>query len=177
MHRALALAILLPACTAAEGSPDARVYQDDLDADAGSPYPGFRDAGCPGGSTSGTSGAGCGDGGSSGEVLVDAALPDAALPDAAPPCDQVTFYYASGDVSSVWVSGTFTEPEWAEQPPGALELEEVSAGEWELTTQIGPGYHEYKFILDGDTWIADPENPDTVDDDFGGENSVLELCE
>ena len=171
MLAALALLIVSPACSGGEGFPDARVYQDDFAGDA-STHPGFRDAACVDGTTSGTSGGGCGD-----PDAPDASVPDASPPDATP-CDEVTFAYADEQVSSVWVSGTFTDPEWAEEPPAALELADLGGGNWELTTRVGAGYHEYKLILDGDEWITDPENPDDpVDDDRGGYNSVLVLCD
>jgi glycosidase len=49
-------------------------------------------------------------------------------------------------------------------------------GEWAVTTLIEPiGRHEYKLIVDGE-WIADPENPVTSPDGFGGVNSVIDVC-
>ncbi len=73
------------------------------------------------------------------------------------------------------MSGSFTE--WAETPAaGALEM--VRDGEtWSITTLIEPfGTHEYKFVIDGDRWIADPANDRRVNDGFGGENSVIDVC-
>ena len=37
------------------------------------------------------------------------------------------------------------------------------------------GSHQYKFIVDGTTWITDPTNLDVIDDGMGNTNSVL-LC-
>ena len=53
---------------------------------------------------------------------------------------------------------------------------------WEATTTIAThGRHEYKFVLDGGLtpadWIADPTNPETAPDGYGGQNSVLWICE
>ena len=48
-------------------------------------------------------------------------------------------------------------------------------GLWTLQRDLGEGSHLYKFVLDETTWIADARNPDSVDDGFGGQNSVLEL--
>ena len=177
---ALIFALLAPGCLDGEGVPDARVYQDDLDGDT-STHPGFRDASCPGGDTSGASGGGCpGDGGTGG-VAIDAGVPDAALPDAGPPCDEVTFSHQTHfDFESLWVFGSFTEPEpWAEHPDdGALVMEHLGDGLWELTARIGPGYHEYKFLPDGnvDGSFYDPTYPDT-DDGHGGRNNFIVLCE
>jgi hypothetical protein len=170
MTRGLALvSLLLTACVFSnEGAPDATVY-DTVDA---SPLPEFRDAGCGGGGssgTSGTSGATClGDGGSSTPA-------DAAVPDAAPPCDLVTFRYTDGTATSVWVTGSFSN--WEATPAaGAWQLIKVSPTEWSKTGQIGAGRHIYKIIVNGDTWIADPGNPNSEPDGFGGQNSVIEVC-
>ncbi len=152
-----------------EATPDARAYQDPYaDAD---PYPGFRDAGCG----PGYSGDDCWDGGATLPEDIDASVPDANLPDAAPPCDQYTFEYANGDAETVWVSGSFTS--WAPDPDsGALELVRGTDGIWRLTTIVGAGHHLYKFVIDGTSWIADPANPNSEPDGYGGQNSVLDLC-
>lgn len=44
---------------------------------------------------------------------------------------------------------------------------------WELTRELVPGTYQYKFVVDGSEWIADPANPDTAPDGFGARNSVL----
>jgi len=165
----LVVGLSLPGCLfGSEAVPDARDYQDPYaDAD---PYPGFRDAGCG----PGYSGDDCWDGGPTLPEDIDASPPDADLPDAAPPCDQHTFEYLNSDATSVWVTGSFTS--WAAEPPGALELVEVADGTWKLTTIVGAGRHLYKFVIDGSTWIADPVNPETEPDGYGGQNSVIELC-
>ncbi|MFK7991314.1 MAG: alpha-amylase family glycosyl hydrolase [Sandaracinaceae bacterium] len=121
---------------------------------------------------------GCGEGGVT-------SLPDAAV-DAGPPpppCNEVTFRYVNAGASSVWVSGSFTprtgDPEeWARDPSeGALTLENDGAGVWTLTALIEPtGRHEYKLIIDGTDWIADPNAEELVPDGFGGQNSVLNVC-
>lgn len=170
MYRMAAILVLaLPACVFSnEGAPDATVYQTD---DA-APLPEFRDAGCGGGTSgvSGTSGGGClGDGG----VTVSPA--DAALPDAAPPCDLVTFTYSDAAATSVWVTGSFTN--WEATPmAGAWQLIKISPQDWSRSGQIGPGRHIYKIIVNGDTWVADPSNPNSEPDGFGGQNSVIEVC-
>jgi hypothetical protein len=46
---------------------------------------------------------------------------------------------------------------------------------WSVIVSLTTGTYQYKFILDGVTWIHDPENPDMVDDGYGGFNSVLEV--
>ena len=48
-------------------------------------------------------------------------------------------------------------------------------GRWQVTVELESGVQPYKFVLDGERWIADPANPDGEDDGFEGRNSVLRL--
>lgn len=48
-------------------------------------------------------------------------------------------------------------------------------GWWSITLPLGPGRHEYLFLIDGSTWLVDPHGTATADDGFGGKNSVLYL--
>ena len=45
-------------------------------------------------------------------------------------------------------------------------------GVWTGTRSFDAGTYQYKFIVDSVTWIPDPGNPTSVDDGFGGQNSV-----
>lgn len=47
-------------------------------------------------------------------------------------------------------------------------------GTYEATTLLDPGTYTYKFVVDG-KWIADPGNPDKIDDGFQGFNSVIKV--
>ncbi len=49
------------------------------------------------------------------------------------------------------------------------------AGRWVVTTLLGPGRYQYKFVVDGVRWVPDPVNPDKVPDNYNGFNSVLTL--
>ncbi|MCA9607373.1 MAG: Beta-galactosidase C-terminal domain [Myxococcales bacterium] len=134
----------------------------------GDPIPGWRDR-CvgEGGVTAGDGACDSLDGGVT--PMVDAGPPP-------PPCNEITFEYTNSGASTVWISGTFTS--WATTPAeGALEMVNDGAGHWSLTTLIEPfGRHEYKLIVDGTSWIADPSATENVDDTFGGLNSVLYVC-
>ncbi len=48
-------------------------------------------------------------------------------------------------------------------------------GVWTLTRSLRPGQYEYKFVLNGEHWIPDPENPRQVEDGWEGVNSVLQV--
>jgi len=90
--------------------------------------------------------------------------------------DGTSFVYHSDSVTSVWLSGDFNE--WADSPAtGADVLAFDGIDEWSVTIQLDPGTYQYKFILNGDEWITDPENPDMVDDGLGGYNSVIVVPE
>jgi cyclomaltodextrinase len=70
----------------------------------------------------------------------------------------------------VALAGTFNE--WNAH---ALPLRAVDGGAWEVTLPLPSGAHEYKFVLDGTRWMADPRNPHAASDNRAGHNSVLRL--
>jgi hypothetical protein len=73
--------------------------------------------------------------------------------------------------TSVWLTGDFIA--WGGDPGhGAVVFALGADGVWTGSRQFAAGSYLYKFIVDGTQWIADPGNPDSVDDGFGGKNSV-----
>jgi glycosidase len=108
----------------------------------------------------------------------DGARPDATVDGGTRPCAERELVYRDAAAETVWLTGTFTS--WAPDPAsGAIEMTRSGGGVWTATVLVEPpGVHEYKLVIDGARWIADPENPDRRDDGFGGQNSVLEVdCE
>jgi len=81
--------------------------------------------------------------------------------------EEVTFELDRPDAGEVYVAGSFNQ--W---DPEADALSKGSDGVWRTTLQLEPGTYEYKFVVDGE-WVADPENPETVADPYGGQNSVI----
>lgn len=69
----------------------------------------------------------------------------------------------------VFLAGSFND--W---DPGALALSEVATGEWAVEVRLAPGEYEYLFVADG-RWIADPNNPETRPNPYGGRNSVVHV--
>jgi cyclomaltodextrinase len=60
--------------------------------------------------------------------------------------------------------------------PRATPLDRGADGRWRVTVELPGGVLQYKFVLDGQRWIADPHNPERAPDGQGGEgNSVLRL--
>ena len=72
---------------------------------------------------------------------------------------EVTFHHRPGaPAKSVALVGTFTD--WKERPlamtgPDAL-------GNYSTTIALDPGSHEYKFLIDGETFRHDPGNPESA---------------
>jgi len=51
----------------------------------------------------------------------------------------------------------------------------VADGLWSVTVPLPPGRYRYAFLVDGATWVPDPDAPRALDDDFGRPNSVLTI--
>ncbi len=71
---------------------------------------------------------------------------------------------------SVSLAGSFNG--W---DPKKTPMKEVGAGTYEVTLELKKGHHAYKFVLNGDVWQHDGDNPKTEPDGKSGLNSVLEL--
>lgn len=82
----------------------------------------------------------------------------------------VTFTFAAlPETRTVVVAGSFNE--WSRD---ALPLRE-DGGVWRASIVLpAPSTHEYKFVRNGDEWLADPDNPEIAEGGFGG-NSVLRI--
>jgi 1,4-alpha-glucan branching enzyme len=80
---------------------------------------------------------------------------------------QVTFKLDAPFAGQVFLAGEFND--WS---PTAQPMEKGDAGVWTTSIVLSPGKYLYKFVVDG-TWMEDPENPDTVADPYGGNNSVI----
>ncbi|MCD4817527.1 MAG: hypothetical protein K8S23_02420 [Candidatus Cloacimonetes bacterium] len=46
-------------------------------------------------------------------------------------------------------------------------------GIWSLVKKIEPGRYQYKFVIDRNSWFSDPNALETIDDGYGGKNSVI----
>jgi hypothetical protein len=73
------------------------------------------------------------------------------------------------DVNRVDITGSFTG--WK-----TLPMKKMGAtGYWEITLDLQEGEHRYSYILENGTQIPDPSILTREKDDFGGENSVLDV--
>jgi hypothetical protein len=94
-------------------------------------------------------------------------------------CDVHTFTWSSSAPvgGAVVVAGSFNG--WAATASaGGLPMTwSASLGRYWAKTSLPDGTHAYKIVVDGTQWFADPENPQTTPDGFGGNNSVwVQTC-
>jgi hypothetical protein len=71
--------------------------------------------------------------------------------------------------SQVELIGSFTG--WQKTPMMPIG----ATGYWELRLKLPSGEHRFAYILDGSRQMADPTLPVREKDDFGGENSILNV--
>jgi 1,4-alpha-glucan branching enzyme len=72
---------------------------------------------------------------------------------------------------NVYVAGSFNG--WK---PESTPLKAAGNGRWVGDLSVKPGRHEYLFVVDGQ-WLPDPNAKETVQNPFGGTNSVLIVSE
>jgi hypothetical protein len=73
------------------------------------------------------------------------------------------------DASQVELTGSFTD--WNTIPMKKMG----SSGYWEATVDLYPGEHHYSYLLEDGRRIPDPTILTREKDDFGGENSILDI--
>lgn len=92
--------------------------------------------------------------------------------------DQIVFYYAENPFTNpprrtaqcVSLIGSFNG--WN---PHGFAFQQQANRIWKITIPLlPPGSYRYKFLIDGD-WIDDPENPERIEDGYGGFSSILEV--
>jgi hypothetical protein len=71
----------------------------------------------------------------------------------------IEFTYSDPYAASVSLAGVFNN--WnMNADPMTMDDE----GVWSVVIDLGPGVYEYKFVLNGSQWVADPDNPKTAGD-------------
>ncbi len=89
-------------------------------------------------------------------------------PIVSPPKELHRFVVYLPESSRARIVGTFTG--WRPVP-----MERVGSGYWTLTLPIAIGEQRYSYLIDNDKQIPDPTVAAREQDDFGGENSVIEI--
>jgi DNA-binding CsgD family transcriptional regulator len=79
--------------------------------------------------------------------------------------------------TKIYVSGYFNA--WAADDP-AHRMDKMEDGSWYGVVKFIPGENQYKYAMhhpDGETviWIPDPTNENNINDNMGGQNSVINL--
>jgi len=73
------------------------------------------------------------------------------------------------DAGQVELAGSFSG--WKTLPMKKMGV----SGYWEVTVDLYPGEHHYSYIIEGGRRIPDPTILTREKDDFGGENSILDI--
>jgi chromosome partitioning protein len=80
----------------------------------------------------------------------------------------ILFVLDTPHADNVYLTGEFTN--WSRE--GIKMSKDTKDGLWKAIMHLEPGEYEYRFIVDG-IWIKDPNNADSVLNEFGQENSLL----
>lgn len=80
------------------------------------------------------------------------------------------FLFHGPRASRVQIVGNFNN--WAQSEDYYMQHRED--GTWSKEIILAPGVYQYKFLVD-DEWMEDQNNPNVVEDPFGGRNSVIEV--
>jgi len=87
--------------------------------------------------------------------------------------DGVRFVYTGKADSTVSLLGDFNG--WSKSDD---RLRTDGPAEWSVTRKLRPGLYQYKFLVDGSTYVNDPSNPALIDNyDRSSKNSVFVLTE
>jgi 1,4-alpha-glucan branching enzyme len=84
---------------------------------------------------------------------------------------RVSFELIKPEARNVCVAGSFND--WK---PEMAPLAPAGNGRWVGDLSLKPGRHEYLFVVDGQ-WMTDPNAKESVQNPFGGRNSILGVSE
>tara|TARA_Y100001970_G_scaffold197986_1_gene240875 strand:- start:1132 stop:1530 length:399 start_codon:yes stop_codon:yes gene_type:complete len=91
------------------------------------------------------------------------------------------FQYDAPSARQVNLAGNFPDNEWLKHGDqvdimydNGKNGDRVSGdGIWSIIKKLSPGRYEYKFVVDRNSWVEDPNSIEKIDDGYGGTNSVL----
>lgn len=93
----------------------------------------------------------------------------------------VIFRFMAPSASVVQLMGNWPENDWGrgQAQTGSFLVGEMKDedgdGIWERTEPLGSGRYQYKFLVDKVNWKEDPNNPNRIDDGYGGFNSLIDV--
>ena len=82
--------------------------------------------------------------------------------------ESVQFMLVAPSASRVALVGEFNG--W---DPAATPMSRAGGGAWHVALPLTRGRHVYAFVVDGNSWVADPQAPLAPERWFGASNSVL----
>jgi 1,4-alpha-glucan branching enzyme len=90
----------------------------------------------------------------------------------------ILFQYEAPSARIVTLAGDFPDILWDPQrqpmyDDGTHGDKVAGDGIWSLVKPLTPGRYQYKYVIDRNSWVADPNNFEVTDDGYGGKNSVL----
>ena len=93
----------------------------------------------------------------------------------------ILFQFDAPSARQVNLAGDFPDNEWLKHGDQIDMMNDngengdkvAGDGIWSILKQLSSGRYEYKFVVDRNTWVIDPNAMDTSDDGYGGKNSVL----
>jgi 1,4-alpha-glucan branching enzyme len=91
----------------------------------------------------------------------------------------ILFQFEAPSAQRVQLAGNWPENDWlrGQAQTGSyligLMEDPDKDGIWTRVENLAPGRYQYKFVIDEKTWKEDPNNPQRVDDGYGGNNSLL----
>ena len=93
----------------------------------------------------------------------------------------ILFQYDAPSARQVNLAGNFPDNEWLKygnkidvmHDDGKNGDRVAGDGIWSIVKPLLAGRYEYKFVVDRNSWIEDPNALETTDDGYGGKNSVL----
>jgi 1,4-alpha-glucan branching enzyme len=88
-----------------------------------------------------------------------------------PKVGRVSFELVKPHAKHVCVAGSFND--WK---PEKAPLVPLGDGRWVGDLTVKPGRYEYLFVVDGE-WLPDPNAKESVQNPFGGRNSILGVSE
>ena len=93
----------------------------------------------------------------------------------------ILFQYDAKSARHVNLAGNFPDNEWLKhgdkvdimRDDGKNGDKIEKDGIWSIVKILSPGRYEYKYVVDRNTWISDPNALESIDDGYGGKNSIL----
>jgi len=88
--------------------------------------------------------------------------------------DGVVFNFKpdGGKGKKIFLAGNFND--WKPDNPQYLMTDD-GTGTWTITVKLPPGTYQYKYVIDGTSWVKDPYSPGDAPDGFGGRNGKFDV--